>query len=76
MTISRLLDDPKAQAALHGRVLVVDEAGMVSGRQMEGVAAQEAARLQVLKDRPYGSQSDLCGSGDRAVCHASEFGLT
>ena len=41
MTISRLLDDPKAQAALHGRVLVVDEAGMVSGRQMEGMAAQE-----------------------------------
>jgi hypothetical protein len=26
MTISRLLEDLKAQAALHGRVLVVDEA--------------------------------------------------
>jgi ATP-dependent exoDNAse (exonuclease V) alpha subunit len=48
MTISRLLDDPKAQAALHGRVLVVDEAGMVSGRQMEGLlklAEREEARI-------------------------------
>jgi ATP-dependent exoDNAse (exonuclease V) alpha subunit len=48
MTISRLLDDQKAQAALHGRVLVVDEAGMVSGRQMEGLlklAQHEDARI-------------------------------
>jgi ATP-dependent exoDNAse (exonuclease V) alpha subunit len=48
MTISRLLDDPKAQAALRGRVLVVDEAGMVSGRQMEGLlklAEREDARI-------------------------------
>ena len=48
MTISRLLDDPKAQAALYGRVLVVDEAGMVSGRQMEGLlklAEREDARI-------------------------------
>jgi len=48
MTISRLLEDPKAQAALHSRVLVVDEAGMVSGRQMEGLlklAEREDARI-------------------------------
>jgi ATP-dependent exoDNAse (exonuclease V) alpha subunit len=48
MTISRLLEDPKAQAARHGRVLVVDEAGMVSGRQMEGLlklAEREGARI-------------------------------
>ena len=48
MTISRLLEDPKAQAALHRRVLVVDEAGMVSGRQMEGLlklAEREEARI-------------------------------
>jgi ATP-dependent exoDNAse (exonuclease V) alpha subunit len=48
MTISRLLEDPKAQAALHGRVLVVDEAGMVSGSQMEGLlklAEREEARI-------------------------------
>ena len=48
MTISRLLEDPKAQTALRGRVLIVDEAGMVSGRQMEGllkVAEREDARI-------------------------------
>jgi conjugative relaxase-like TrwC/TraI family protein len=48
MTISRLLEDLKAQTALHGRVLVVDEAGMVSGRQMEGLlklAKREDARI-------------------------------
>ena len=48
MTISRLLEDPKAQTALRGRVLVVDEAGMVSGRQMEELlklAEREDARI-------------------------------
>src|ERR1700685_2470659 len=47
MTISRLLDSPE-QASLHGKVLVVDEAGMVSGRQMEGLlrlAEREGARI-------------------------------
>ena len=48
MTISRLLEDPKAQTALRGRVLVVDEAGMVSGRQMDGLlklAEREDTRI-------------------------------
>ena len=36
MTVSRLLEDETAQSALRGRVLIVDEAGMISGRQMEG----------------------------------------
>ncbi len=48
MTISRLLEDPKAQTALRGKVLIVDEAGMVSGRQMEGLlklAEREEARI-------------------------------
>lgn len=47
MTISRLLDSPE-QVSLHGKVLVVDEAGMVSGRQMEGLlklAEREHARI-------------------------------
>jgi conjugative relaxase-like TrwC/TraI family protein len=47
MTISRLLDSPE-QASLHGKVLVVDEAGMVSGRQMEDLlklAEREHARI-------------------------------
>jgi ATP-dependent exoDNAse (exonuclease V) alpha subunit len=48
MTISRLLEDSAMQASLHGKVLVVDEAGMVSGRQMEGLlklAERERARI-------------------------------
>lgn len=48
MTISRLFEDQTAQASLRGRVLIVDEAGMISGRQMEGVlklAEREQARV-------------------------------
>lgn len=48
MTVSRLLEDESAQAALRGRVLIVDEAGMISGRQMEGIlqlAEQHQARI-------------------------------
>jgi len=47
-TISRLLEDSTMQTSLHGKVLVVDEAGMVSGRQMEGLlklAEREHARI-------------------------------
>jgi conjugative relaxase-like TrwC/TraI family protein len=48
MTISRLLEASTEQPSLFGRVLVVDEAGMVSGRQMEGLlklAEREGARI-------------------------------
>jgi conjugative relaxase-like TrwC/TraI family protein len=34
VTIERLLQDPRRQSAIRGKVLIVDEAGMVSGRQM------------------------------------------
>ena len=34
VTVERLLQDPSTQADLRGKVLVVDEAGMISGRQM------------------------------------------
>lgn len=37
MTIERLLLDAQAQESLAGKVLIVDEAGMVSGRQMAGL---------------------------------------
>ncbi|MBL8227358.1 MAG: relaxase domain-containing protein [Bryobacterales bacterium] len=37
MTIERLLQDKEAQGLLNGRVLLVDEAGMVSGRQMHAL---------------------------------------
>lgn len=48
VTISRLLEDKTAQGRLRGNVLVVDEAGMVSGSQMEGLlslAKREGARI-------------------------------
>jgi conjugative relaxase-like TrwC/TraI family protein len=48
MTISRLLEDYAGRTSLRGKVLVVDEAGMVSGRQMEGLlrlAERENARI-------------------------------
>lgn len=48
MTVSRLLEDRTAQSSLQGKVLVVDEAGMISGRQMEGLlklAEREQARV-------------------------------
>jgi conjugative relaxase-like TrwC/TraI family protein len=48
MTVARLLQDETAQSALRGKVLIVDEAGMISGRQMEGVlrlAEQHMARV-------------------------------
>lgn len=48
VTVSRLLGDETAQSALRGKVLIVDEAGMISGRQMEGIfrlAEQHMARV-------------------------------
>ncbi|MGA3046117.1 MAG: AAA family ATPase [Terracidiphilus sp.] len=48
MTISRLLEANTEQPPLLGRALVVDEAGMVSGRQTEGLlkfAEREGARI-------------------------------
>ena len=48
MTIQRLLVDPQAQATLHDRALIVDEAGMVSARQMTALlqlAERQAARV-------------------------------
>ena len=35
MTVSRLLEAQEPEGALRGRVLIADEAGMVSGRQMQ-----------------------------------------
>ncbi len=48
MTLERLLQDRQAQARLRHRVLIVDEAGMVSSRQMSQllqVARQQGAQL-------------------------------
>jgi hypothetical protein len=48
MTVSRLLENQTAQERFRGNVLIVDEADMVSGRQMEGLldlARREDARI-------------------------------
>ena len=53
MTIERLLQDERAQACLGGRVLIVDEAGMVSGRQMSALlelSSQHSARIVFCGD--------------------------
>jgi len=63
MTIARLLEDPQAQKKLAGQVLVVDEAGMVSSRQM--------AELVDLAQR---SQTRLLFSGDTRQLQSVEAG--
>ena len=48
MTCQRLADDEKMQAELAGKVLVVDEAGMISGRQLAellDLAEKHGARI-------------------------------
>ena len=48
ITVERLLQDQHAQAELFGKALIVDEAGMVSGRQMSELlklAEQQSVRI-------------------------------
>lgn len=48
ITVERLLQDQRAQAELFGKALIVDEAGMVSGRQMSELlklADQQSSRI-------------------------------
>src|SRR5205807_2756115 len=48
MTVERLLQDQRTHAMLGGKVVILDEAGMVSGRQMWEllrVVKQQSARL-------------------------------
>jgi hypothetical protein len=48
MTVSRLLEDQESQRALAGKVMIVDEAGMVSGKQMQSLlhlAEDHGARI-------------------------------
>lgn len=53
MTVSRLLEDQESQRALAGKVLIVDEAGMVSGRLMHDLlhlAEDHGARIVFSRD--------------------------
>src|ERR1700730_15404902 len=48
ITVERLLQDQRAHTEMRGKVLIVDEAGMLSGRQMSEVlklAEHESARI-------------------------------
>jgi ATP-dependent exoDNAse (exonuclease V) alpha subunit len=48
LTLERLLQDQRAQSTLRGSVVILDEAGMVSGRQMHELlklAEQQSARI-------------------------------
>ena len=48
LTLERLLQDPRAQTRLRGQVVIVDEAGMVSSRQMSQLlqlAGQQHAQI-------------------------------
>jgi ATP-dependent exoDNAse (exonuclease V) alpha subunit len=49
VTVARLLEDPQVQAGMHDRVVIVDEAGMVSARQMcEVLRLAEARSARVV----------------------------
>jgi conjugative relaxase-like TrwC/TraI family protein len=63
MTIERLLQDPREQQRLRGQVLIVDEAGMVSSRQM--------AELVKLAER---TSARLVFSGDTRQIQSVEAG--
>jgi conjugative relaxase-like TrwC/TraI family protein len=48
MTVSRLLESQEPQSTMRGKILIVDEAGMVSGRQMQSLlhlAEDQGARI-------------------------------
>ena len=52
MTVSRLFQDETAQSALRGKVLIVDEAGMISRRQMDSIlrlAESKMARVALFR---------------------------
>ncbi len=65
MTCKRLADDEKVQAKLKGKVLVVDEAGMISGRQMAEIlelAEKHGARLLFSGDTRQLRSVEACDS--------------
>jgi conjugative relaxase-like TrwC/TraI family protein len=63
MTLERLLHDERAQSALAGAVLLLDEAGMVSGRQMHEL-------LKLTEEQ----SARIVFSGDTEQIHSVEAG--
>ena len=63
VTIERLLADPRIQSALRNKVLIVDEAGMVSGRQMHALldmAEAKSARIVFSGDTRQIQSVEAC----------------
>ncbi|PYR98490.1 MAG: hypothetical protein DMG15_21650 [Acidobacteria bacterium] len=63
LTIKRLLQDPRAQSSLRGKVLIADEAGMISGRQMSellDLAERHSARLVFCGDTKQIQSVEAC----------------
>jgi len=63
ITIERLLQDQRTHSALHGKVLIVDEAGMVSGRQMLELlrlSEQHSVRLVFCGDTKQIQSVEAC----------------
>jgi conjugative relaxase-like TrwC/TraI family protein len=53
MTVSRLVQDPRAQSSISGAVVIVDEAGMISSRQMADIlqlAERHNSRIVLVGD--------------------------
>jgi conjugative relaxase-like TrwC/TraI family protein len=62
-TLERLLQDQRAQATLNEKVLIVDEAGMVSGRQMWellNIAERHSARMIYSGDTKQIQSVEAC----------------
>jgi ATP-dependent exoDNAse (exonuclease V) alpha subunit len=63
MTLERLLQDRQSQASLSRKVLIVDEAGMVSGRQMSELlqlAEEHSARIVFSGDTKQMQSVESC----------------
>jgi conjugative relaxase-like TrwC/TraI family protein len=63
LTLERLLQDKRSQTKLHGQVLFVDEAGMVSGRQMWELlrlAEKQSARIIFCGDTKQIQSVEAC----------------
>jgi ATP-dependent exoDNAse (exonuclease V) alpha subunit len=68
MSVERLLQDPRSQSGLKDSVIIVDEAGMVSGRQVAallGLAQQSGARIVFTGDT---RQIQSVEAGDALQC--------
>ena len=63
ITVERLLQDERLQASLGNRVLIIDEAGMVSGRQMWEIlrlAERRSARIVLSGDTKQIQSVEAC----------------